>query len=305
MFANLVRTAQYAERLPLPKICDVSDSIGLNYRNSIKKVRSSLHRAYYWLESKLLLRYEQQVIERFNRSTFFNRSEMEYFQCPEKTRWMPFGVDEQLLSYEETDSRYKGGIAFFGKMDYRPNIDAARWLVEKVLPLLAPGIRIYIVGAKPGREVYALSGPRVEVTGFVEDPYLILKSVDAVVAPMQTGGGIQSKVLEAMALGQINVVTPLAARALAEAEEREALLVRESEESFAAVINDVFQRRESFRYIGQNAREFIRRYHTWAHCTSAFSEVIEEAIGDYNERVHKARQGSPGSAETLSTQPLT
>lgn len=53
----------------------------------------------------------------------------------------------------------------------------------------------------------------------MDDPYLILKKAIAVIAPMQTGGGIQNKVLEAMALGKINLLSSKAAAPIGNAEE--------------------------------------------------------------------------------------
>ena len=79
-------------------------------------------------------------------------------------------------------------------------------------------IKFAIIGANPSERVTALETDRVSVLGFVDDPYPALKGALAVVAPMQLGRGIQNKVLEAMDIAGLCIVSKAASKAFKGAE---------------------------------------------------------------------------------------
>lgn len=94
-----------------------------------------------------------------------------------------------------------GVVAFVGLQTYAPNVDAARFLVEEVLPRLRevrPAVTVRLIG-RPGPEVDRLRGPGVEVLGEVADLDAALAAADLVAVPVRFGGGTRIKVLEAMA----------------------------------------------------------------------------------------------------------
>ena len=52
---------------------------------------------------------------------------------------------------------------------------------------------------------------RVDVIGFVDDPYPLISGALASIAPIRLGGGIQNKVLESLAVGANVVVSKMVA----------------------------------------------------------------------------------------------
>jgi len=92
-------------------------------------------------------------------------------------------------------------IVFHGTLRYPPNADAARYLVEQVLPrleVLVPGVRVRLVGlASP--EVSKLESPNVTLTGQVPDVTTELSRADLVVVPLRFASGTRVKILEAFA----------------------------------------------------------------------------------------------------------
>ena len=279
LFATLIRTAKYVVNKEKPKILDMADSIGLNYLRSTKKTSSIFWKILYSIEGKRLINFEQYCINQFNKTLFFNKEELAYFNLPEKTEWIPHGVNENLLIYENQDFKYKNYVAFFGKMDYQPNIDAVLWFTKNVLPYLNKDLKFVVVGAYPTKIIQDL--PRkfqnVEVTGFVDDPYLILKSSLCVVAPMQTGGGIQNKILECMALGTINIVSSLAAKPIG-AEHGKHFLVYDDPKEMADIINKIYEKPKDFEHLKQNARDFIKNHYSWTIYEKRLLEIIDAVL---------------------------
>ncbi|MFZ6864747.1 glycosyltransferase [Undibacterium sp. Ji67W] len=278
VLATLVRTAPYVEKFDKPVIFDLADSIGLNYRSAKSNSASKLLRLYYAIESPLLLAYERKVILSGSKSLFFSRKEMEFFQLPEKTKWIPHGVNENLFSYIDVDPVYENSICFLGKMDYQPNIDAVVWFCDCVLPLLDPKFDFYIIGTKPTQTVRDLAGDRVKITGFLEDPFKLAKSCFAMVAPMRNGGGIQNKVLEGMALGCANVVTTLAAAPIDGAVDQVHLSVADSPEEIAAAIHKLHAFPVIRTKMGIAARELVMSKYSWDASLSEYVDVINKEL---------------------------
>ena len=109
---------------------------------------------------------------------------------------IPNGVD--LVHYipsEEVCAKplAEFSVVFTGKMDFRPNVDAAVWFAKEILPALrriVPLAHVSFVGQQPNAAVLALANrPGVEVTGWVADtrPYIADAAVYAV--PLRMGGG--------------------------------------------------------------------------------------------------------------------
>ena len=265
LFSTLIRTASYIINKEKPKILEMTDSIGLNYLRSANQTSSLKWKAIYSIESKRLLQFEERCIQQFDITLFVNKEERDHFNLTHKTEWLPNGVNEDLLAYEKRDMRYRNHVAFFGKMDYQPNIDAVLWFVRNVLPNLNNNIKFIVVGAYPKKAIRDLpvKFKNIEVTGFVEDPYLILKSSLCIVAPMQTGGGIQNKILECMALGTINVLSSLAAKPIVGAQHDKHFLVYDKAEEIASLINRIYRNPKEFDYLKFNCKEFVKNNFTW------------------------------------------
>ncbi len=279
LFVNLIRTARYIVDKEKPKILDMADSIGLNYERSKEKTKSIFWKLIYGIESNRLIKYENFCIEKFNKTLFFNKEEEKYFNNSKKTSWIPHGVNENLLVYNKIDEMWRNSIAFFGKMNYQPNIDAVLWFIENVLPKLSKNLQFVVVGAYPTDRLRKLENKyqNLKILGYVEDPYIILKSSLSIIAPMQTGGGIQNKILESMALGTINIVSSLAAKPI-DAKHGEHFLVCDNPEKMAKLIDDIFKDPKKYNKIRNNSREYIKNNFTWSIYEEKILKIIKEIL---------------------------
>lgn len=111
-------------------------------------------------------------------------------------------------------------LLFTGTMDYRPNADAARWLLDAVMPTVweqVPEARVFLVGRGPAPDLVARGqrDARIAVTGEVKrvDPYWARSTV--YVLPVRGGGGTRFKALEAMASGLPIASTPMGMEGIA------------------------------------------------------------------------------------------
>lgn len=272
----LVRTAEYVLNYNKPKILDMVDSIGLNYQKSSNKVTSWYWRLLYKFEANRLLTYEKQCVIAYDHTLFVNKQECEHYQSYGKTVWIPNGVNENLFTYNEFDAKYNSSIVFFGKMDYQPNIDAIKWFMHNVWDKVHKEITLYIVGLNPTDDIKKLQSDRVVVTGFMSDPYIVLNSCLAIVAPMQTGGGIQNKILEAMALGGIVLTTSLGARPIVGAQHQQHFLVEDDGKKQAEILNDILANRERYQKIKKYAKNIVIQQYTWQHYETELIALLND-----------------------------
>ncbi|MFP4647897.1 MAG: TIGR03087 family PEP-CTERM/XrtA system glycosyltransferase [Halorhodospira sp.] len=184
-------------------------------------------RAIFTREARRLLAYERRLAASSDVSLFVSAEEVAAFRrlAPESAGnvlTMSNGVDTDYFDPAAVGaSPYAASerpVVLTGAMDYWPNVDAACWFAEEVLPQLRgmePAVHFYVVGSRPAPAVAALaSRPGVTVTGFVADIRPWIRHAAVAVAPLRVARGIQNKVLEAMALGRPVVASPEALEGL-------------------------------------------------------------------------------------------
>ncbi|MEM6551475.1 MAG: glycosyltransferase [Planctomycetota bacterium] len=170
-------------------------------------------------------------------------------------------------------------VVFVGVLDYGPNVEAVRWLAERVWPrVLAeePGAVLRVVGRSPGKDVERLGLlPGVEIIGPVEDVVEgAYRGAVAASAPLRVAPGVQNKVLEAMACGRAVVCSSAAAAGIEAAPGRE-LLVADDEAEHAAVLVRLMRDAGWRLEIAAAGRARVERSYGW----SARLAVLREVMG--------------------------
>lgn len=124
------------------------------------------------------------------------------------------------LTDEVASPQGRRDILLVAGFAHAPNVDAALWFVNDVLPLVereVPDVRVSLVGSNPRPEVLALASERIEVTGYISDARLeeFYAHARVAVAPLRFGGGVKGKVLEALCHGVPCVTTSVGMQGLA------------------------------------------------------------------------------------------
>jgi glycosyltransferase involved in cell wall biosynthesis len=120
----------------------------------------------------------------------------------------------------ETRTRFaaRNGVAFIGAYSHAPNVDAAHWLVETIMPLVwraDPSIECLLVGTDMPRSVRRLGRLGVVAIGQVDDlGASVFDRVRLTVAPLRYGAGINGKVLASLAAGVPCAMSTVAAEGM-------------------------------------------------------------------------------------------
>ncbi len=158
-------------------------------------------------------------------------------------------------------------FVFTGQMDYRPNEQAALWVIEELLPAVRarlPEAVFHVVGRNPTPKLMAHHGaPGVAVWGEVPDVRPFIAAADAVLAPLLIARGVQNKVLEAMAMARPVVLTPEAATGIAARDGEDWLVCPPDPEVMAARITALLSDPAAPARIGAAARRFVLDHHGW------------------------------------------
>ncbi|HEY0676910.1 MAG TPA: glycosyltransferase [Chitinophagaceae bacterium] len=101
-------------------------------------------------------------------------------------------------------------LLFNGAFNYKPNLDALRRIIDTINPLLMEKegfrYRIIIAGRDIPDEILNNNYPNMIITGFVDDIGLYFKGTDVFINPVVEGGGIKTKLVEALGYN-INAVS--------------------------------------------------------------------------------------------------
>ncbi len=202
------------------------------------------------------------------------------------------GIDLDLYPYvgspdvgAEAANGASPNLVFTGKMDYRPNIDAALWFGQNVLPLIRKDrddVRFQIVGMNPHPRLDELrANPAIEITGMVPETISYIQNSAVYVIPMRVGGGTRFKALEAMASGKPIVTTSLGVEGIPVKDEQE-LMFADTPEAFADAVLHLLQEDEVTRAkrheLGLSARAFVESHYGWQQIVPRLEALYQSTI---------------------------
>jgi O-antigen biosynthesis protein len=134
----------------------------------------------------------------------------------------------------------RDAILFIGGFNHDPNVDAVRYYVEEILPLveaeLGP-VPTFIIGSRPPQAIRALEDPGrgLHVTGYVENVTPYFERARLSIAPLRYGAGVKGKINMSMAYGVPVVATPCAAEGMSLTAETD-ILIGADAAAFAAAL---------------------------------------------------------------------
>jgi polysaccharide biosynthesis protein PslH len=182
-------------------------------------------------------------------------------------------------------------LVLHGGMDYRPNVDAALYLLRSIFPRVSavrPDVRLLIVGRDPLPELVSAAAamPGVAVTGAVSDvrPYLERATVYA--APLRFGAGQQNKLLEAMAMGVPVVTTANGAEGLRVAADLPPVVVEDNVDAFVAGILRLLHDAAERERLAAAGRAYIAEYFAVERSMQVLEAMCIAAAGEAAVRSH-------------------
>lgn len=270
LLVQLARMAEYVNKFPVKDLL-------IDYQDAFSKIMNQRALQSKWpirkifeIEAKRMAAYEQDIFERFSVHLIISESDKKALKLHKKNKneimVIPNGVETSFF-HENSDPfpNRKFDVFFAGNMSYPPNVQAATFLVKKIMPLVwskKPNVSVLLLGTNPDYSIQKLACEKVIVSGWVEDVRPWYASSTILVAPMLSGAGLQNKLLQAMAMKIACITTPLANAAL-NAINRKQILVGETATEIAEEIILLLENTSLRNQIAQQGQEFVIENFSW------------------------------------------
>jgi glycosyltransferase involved in cell wall biosynthesis len=154
-------------------------------------------------------------------------------------------------------------VVFVGGFRHPPNVDAVRWFVGEVWPILharKPELRFHCIGSDTPPEIEALrTSPGVMVHGHVADIAPYMDGCRIAVAPLRYGAGVKGKVNLSMAHGQPVVATACAVEGMHLRDGVEALVANDAA-AFADATLRLYDDEALWSAIARNGLDNVARH---------------------------------------------
>lgn len=272
--ADQLNMAQYAARVPeARKVLDAHNALWLLYKRLAETMSAGPRKLLLDRDWKLLKTYEGRICRDFDGVLAVSNEDkaalLEAVQAAagavneadaRKMVVIPIAVDGDEVTPVQRNA-CANHILHIGTMYWPPNIDGINWFIAEVLPLVrreCPDVVFDVVGARPPQSLVELSkqDPRINATGYVDDPAPFLKQAGVMVVPLRAGGGMRVKILNAMAQALPIVTTTLGCEGIA-VESGKHALVADQPEAFARATLALLGDRARSDELGRNGRALI------------------------------------------------
>ena len=265
IYCQLIRTAEYVKDLfQFDKTLDYMDAFSAAAMRRAK-TEKRFRKLFWKIENERVKKYERSIYDYFNQHSIITEQDRNLLAIPsnKKISIVPNGVDTGHFENSHVSKKYD--IVFAGNMNYPPNIAAAIFLVEEILPKLKsqfPNVTVLIAGANPSTEVLNLATESITVSGWMNDIREAYCESRVFVAPMFIGAGMQNKILEAMSSELPVITTTLAAEAFKEKNLSKVLEANSSFE-FAKAIQYYLLNEGAQISDGKKNRIYVEEKYSW------------------------------------------
>lgn len=266
LFVQLIRTTEYVKKHHIfDSTFDYMDAFSMGAKRRVEKAIPGI-KFLLKIEANRLKKYENYVFNRFKNKTIISKNDQELIQHSKNNdiTILPNGVDFELFK-PNTSIEKKYELVFTGNMSYPPNIKAAHYLAQKIIPILIktyPTIKLIIAGADPHPSVKKLASKNISITGWLDQITDAYNEAKIFIAPMQIGTGMQNKILEAMSMKIPCITSELAGHAIGATHNKE-ILIAHSPKEYAQFVIQLLENESFSKKITNQAHKWVTENYDW------------------------------------------
>ena len=167
-------------------------------------------------------------------------------------------------------------ILFYGQLDYPPNLYALKWLNEEIAPVVKkqnPSVRFIIGGRNQPKEKME----NLKFLGVIPDLSAALRTADICIAPIKSGTGIRTKIIEYLAAEKPVVTTSVGDVGIG-TENGVHLLRRDKAEDFAEAICELLNSPDKGIQIAKRGHKFIKENYDWAIIAQRLEDTLDDLV---------------------------
>ena len=198
--------------------------------------------------------------------------------CTRPILHVPYVLPLEKIQPEEPEG--PNNVFFhIGAMDWEPNIEAVRFLTQKIWPMIReqrPDAQLRLAGRNMPQNYLSADGIRVD--GEVPDAKAYMRENGILLTPLLSAGGMRVKLVEAMALARAVVSTSIGLEGIPAVNGIHAA-VAETAEAFAAAAIRMYDDAAWRGKIGQAARQLVMENFDRRSVTTKLIEFYRQVQG--------------------------
>jgi glycosyltransferase involved in cell wall biosynthesis len=240
--------------------------------------------AFVWLESRKMQRFERRMGPRFGAHitcSVEDAARLDAIMGGARVCVVPNGVDLEHFNAASSPHDRPANVVHVGGLNWTPNLQGAKWLVEQVWPLVhrsLPDATLILVGRMGEAPVSRWrSRPGVVCQGEVADvrPYFSAASVSVV--PLHIGGGTRLKILNSWAMRTPVVSTTKGCQGLP-GRHGENLLIADTAEAFADAVRRLLSTPSLRAALASAGRKLVEAEYGWDRIVDRTEEAYQRAL---------------------------
>ena len=236
------------------------DSMTLNFQGKYKKSKN-IYRVLYYYEYLMLKFRETKMLSMYDRAIFVSDRDASKHG---KTNSIAIPLAIKDVDINRSICEEPGLLLFTGNMDYEPNRTAVIWFYEEVwkkFNLSEEGYSFTVCGRKASDWEYLVNKKDIEIKSNVPDIFDEIRRCSIYIAPMQSGSGMQYKILEAMACSKPIVTSTLGIGSILKSDFKNAALIADSDNEFYESIKRLHTNDTLRKSVGENANQLVKKYY--------------------------------------------
>lgn len=157
--------------------------------------------------------------------------------------WLPTSVDCNFVARLSEGCKQDIDVLYFGNLHTPNNVDAVRWLLTEVRPLLRNDLTITLAGSKPSPEVRALAKATtgVSLIDSPDDMAAIIRRAKVLVNPVRFGSGVNLKSVEMLFSRATLISTTVGVKGMSETAKK-CFLIADTALAFANALDEAMER---------------------------------------------------------------
>lgn len=275
---HLIRTAPYLPQETTARTSiDFMDCFSLGALKERNATQNPLRKLFLQQEYRRLLRAEREAFQNFNIHYVIAGPDRDALSVEDSSRIqiLPNGVDFNTFYPSQPEYEKKFALLFSGHMGYKPNISAARFAAEKIIPEVSEDYNLLIAGIGITQEIAKFRSEQIHVE--TEFPHIreAFWQSKILLAPMMISIGLQNKILQAMAMKIPVVCTPQANLSI-NAPHGVAICTASAPHEFKAAIDRLMHDHTFYEQLAEEGYVFVKANFDWAHIHAGFAQTLLE-----------------------------
>jgi polysaccharide biosynthesis protein PslH len=256
------------------------------YERRASGERNRLLRPLREMNFRAAKRFELELLRSFDAVLTVSEADRDHLRATLPTappiHVAPVTVDTTRLAYRAPRDGEGHRLLFVGAMYYQPNVDAMLHFCRQIYPRIRGRMRnvsLTIVGKEPTDQVRLLAerDRSISVAGTVPRLDQYYEQADVFVAPIRFGGGMKTKIVEAMAFGVPVVGSTAALEGISARPDREAA-VHDDDDGFAQSVVALLQSASARMAMSRAARRLVEERYSPGALARSLNEIVDAVV---------------------------